>query len=509
MFHKVTKSEAEYKITVEKVWAKSQSSYNVPDDGDGDFWKFATSEDNKILKLDDNLSKEICQKRNVEEGKEEVYSLSSEYSFELGRNIIWLIGDEYKNKENKFIASRRLHKSGKWGKPQMFNGTYKHMGEEYEWFKELYEKNFLGSKLNFEIDGNVFRLDVEFDSLLDYPEYSEEKAFNRIIFGAPGTGKSHTLNEEKNPLLKENNSKYYERVTFHPDYSYAQFVGTYKPVPYNPNHDDEEQEKSNEELEKIIYKYVPGPFMKILVKALKNTKQKEKRNFLLIIEEINRANVAAVFGDVFQLLDRDENGKSQFPIHASEDMKKYLLDEFKNNDKFKDQDFESIYIPENLYIWATMNSADQGVYMMDSAFKRRWDFSYIDINNKEDKINDKIVCLSDDCEFNWNSLRKAINHQLLNQGINEDRLLGTFFIPLRNMDNDEKFIEIFKNKVLMYLFEDVGKHKRDYIFNKNLKTQNYFTYSKIYSQFETYGIKIFHEDIIKKYDELEELRNSV
>lgn len=146
---------------------------------------------------------------------------------------------------------------------------------------------------------------------IDLVQNGEQKTcfhflYNRIIFGAPGTGKSHKLEEDSR--LFENN---FERVTFHPNYSYAQFVGTYKPV---------QDEKSAD----IVYEYVPGPFMRIYVQALNNPND----NFLLLIEEINRANVASVFGDVFQLLDR-KNGISEYPVATTEDIKKYLIKKLK------------------------------------------------------------------------------------------------------------------------------------------------------------------------------------
>ena len=183
---------------------------------------------------------------------------------------------------------------------------------------------------------------------------------NIIYFGAPGTGKSYNLNKDKDTLL-ENFKDNYERVTFHPDYSYANFVGTYKPVPENKS---------------ITYRYVPGPFMRILKKAIENPNEP----YLLIIEEINRANVAAVFGDIFQILDRNKENESVYPIDASEDMKTYL-----NQNK--------ILLPKNLFIWATMNSADQAVFPMDTAFKRRWDFRYFSINHDEDLIDDAHVTI--------------------------------------------------------------------------------------------------------------------
>ena len=135
-------------------------------------------------------------------------------------------------------------------------------------------------------------------------------------------------------------------MTFHPDYSYANFVGTYKPVPC----------KDSDGKDAITYSYVPGPFMRTYVKALQNSRTDAPKPFLLVIEEINRANVAAVFGDVFQLLDRGDDEVSEYPIQASEDIKKYLAGELGGNP----DDYAEIRIPDNMFIWATMNSADQG-----------------------------------------------------------------------------------------------------------------------------------------------------
>ena len=244
-------------------------------------------------------------------------------------------------------------------------------------------------------------------------QFQSNQNRNKIYFGAPGTGKSYSLNKQKDILLLDYNDKNYERVTFHPDYTYANFVGTYKPVPIGDT---------------ISYEYVPGPFMRILVKALKNPSEP----FLLIIEEINRANVAGVFGDVFQLLDRDMNSNSsEYPINASEDMRNYLKKELKcinhSQKELLVNDYEKIKIPQNMFIWATMNSADQGVFPMDTAFKRRWDFKYIKINDGENKIKNLIFNLNGK-KFSWNKLRKCINNELIvSYGVNEDKLIGPFF----------------------------------------------------------------------------------
>lgn len=320
--------------------------------------------------------------------------------------------------------------------------------------------------------------------------YQSEFPRNRILFGAPGTGKSFTLNHEKDLLLADGGE--YERVTFHPDYSYANFVGTYKPVPC----------KDSDDKDAITYSYVPGPFMRTYVKALQNSRIDAPKPFLLVIEEINRANVAAVFGDVFQLLDRGDDEVSEYPIQASEDIKKYLAGELGGNP----DDYAEIRIPDNMFIWATMNSADQGVFPMDTAFKRRWDFTYLGIDDSEAGIVGKKVVLGQGDYrriVEWNALRKAINNELLTYKVNEDKLMGPYFISKKNLPEGEMidsavFTRIFKNKVIMYLFDDAAKQKRITLFggcDEKAKNQ----YSKICREFDTKGVYIFCEGISSQF----------
>ena len=292
------------------------------------------------------------------------------------------------------------------------------------------------------------------------------------------------MNNEKNLLLA--NGGEYERVTFHPDYSYANFVGTYKPVPC----------KDNEGKDAITYSYVPGPFMRTYVKAIQNGRTGAPKPFLLIIEEINRANVAAVFGDIFQLLDRSDDEVSEYPIQASEDIKKFLA--LPENLGGNPDDYAEIRIPDNMFIWATMNSADQGVFPMDTAFKRRWDFTYLGIDDSEARIVGKKVILGQG-EYRriveWNALRKAINNELLTYKVNEDKLMGPYFISIKNLSDGEvidpaSFIRIFKNKVLMYLFDDAAKQKRPSLF-AGCKDENKNLYSQICREFDTKGVCIF------------------
>ena len=308
---------------------------------------------------------------------------------------------------------------------------------------------------------------------------SKIKSYNRIIFGAPGTGKSFQLKNESQPEGIPSPFETIERVTFHPDYSYGQFVGSYKPV--------------SDDNGNINYIYVPGPFMRTLVAALESGKNgTSAKKYLLIIEEINRAKVAAVFGDMFQLLDRTDDGDSVYEIQASEDVRRYLARELGGT---KDN-YTSIKLPNNMYIWATMNSADQGVFPMDTAFKRRWEFTYLGINDNDKKISieDLPVKNGENSTIKWNTLRKSINTMLLKEcKVNEDKLLGPFFISgdvFHDATNkSDEFFDAFNSKVLMYLFEDAGKMHQKKLFAGI--DQSELTFSKVCEEFKTRGTDIF------------------
>lgn len=304
---------------------------------------------------------------------------------------------------------------------------------------------------------------------------------NRIVFGAPGTGKSYGLKDDCVKLMEDTTGTY-ERVTFHPDYTYSQFVGTYKPV-------------MDEEGNSIRYDFVPGPFMRVYVEALKSGRTDTPQPHLLLIEEINRAKVAAVFGDVFQLLDRDDDGVSEYEIQASEDIRRYLAKELGGNA----DNYKKIRIPNNMFIWATMNSADQGVFPMDTAFKRRWNFEYLGINENEEKIKGigKIVLPGSDEPIEWNTLRKAINDKMSSSDfkINEDKLMGPFFLSKKVITSNEngmiidtdRFIDAFKSKVIMYLYEDAVKQGKHRFFEGCDSSK----YSSVCEAFDENGTAIF------------------
>ena len=330
-------------------------------------------------------------------------------------------------------------------------------------------------------------------------EFDSDLPWNLIVFGAPGTGKSHDLNLKAKANFP--NPGQITRVTFHPEYTYAQFVGSYKPFVAR----DEDPSKSlNQQFRdgKITYHYEFGPFLETYVQALLHPTVR----YVLLIEELNRANPAAAFGDVFQLLDRDASGRSKYPVATASDMRGELWKRLYESSYFAEDDAtlrrfskeeaseesKELSLPSNMYLWATMNSADQGVYPMDTAFKRRWNFEYKSINHGYEVIRDAEVPLGSDSHMvNWDDLRREINELLLDEcKVNEDKLLGPFFIAPEMLEDPDAFADVFKDKVLLYLCEDAAKMKRPLLF-KGCKDRATITYSYICGEFDLRGEEIF------------------
>ncbi len=339
-----------------------------------------------------------------------------------------------------------------------------------------------------------------------------DKPRNWIFFGAPGTGKSYELDKlgvktKDNPsgLFPEDHVR---RVTFYPDYTYSQFVGSYRPFTKG---------------DKIEYRYIAGPFLKTYIEASTHPYD----SYLLVIEELNRANPAAVFGDIFQLLDRNIFGASEYCVSVPMEMKACIEGSLSELDDAEKSDIESYYdpdmdfedfsesmlrdlsLPPNMYIWATMNSADQGVFPMDTAFKRRWDFRYMGVNEGEDATLsvlggerlDRHTVKVNGIRIIWNELRKAINTLLLDNGVNEDKLLGPFFLSpcvlsdeLHGDEGKSRFVAAFEDKVLLYLYEDAGKMRHGGIFQSEGAT-----FASICTEFERDGVEVFRQSTEKHH----------
>ena len=293
----------------------------------------------------------------------------------------------------------------------------------------------------------------------------------QIYYGAPGTGKSKVI---KDLTFGED----VIRTTFHPDSDYASFVGTYKPITEDvvlrdcngKKVIDEETGKVVKE-DRISYKFIPQAFLEAYVNAWKKLGSGKKQ--YLIIEEINRGNCAQIFGDLFQLLDRNEYGFSDYPIVADKDMQKYLEKEFEgweitNKDKINllygeanmvslIMKGERLVLPSNLYIWATMNTSDQSLFPIDSAFKRRWDWKYVPIREGRDKeTNAKLnwYINTGDKQYDWWSFISKVNKLIGSLTNSEDKKLGYFFCKAKDGEIDA---DLFVSKVIFYLWNDVFK----------------------------------------------------
>ena len=293
----------------------------------------------------------------------------------------------------------------------------------------------------------------------------------QIYYGAPGTGKSKTI---KDLTFGES----VIRTTFHPDSDYASFVGTYKPITeevdlrdcYGKKVIDEETNEVVKE-ERIAYKFIPQAFLEAYVEAWKKLGSNKKQ--YLIIEEINRGNCAQIFGDLFQLLDRNEYGFSDYPIVADKDMQKYLEKEFAGWEITNKDEINQLYgeanmvnlimkgerlvLPSNLYIWATMNTSDQSLFPIDSAFKRRWDWKYVPIREGRDKETNAPLnwyINTGDKQYKWWSFISKVNELIGSLTNSEDKKLGYFFCKAKDGEIDA---DLFVSKVIFYLWNDVFK----------------------------------------------------
>lgn len=313
------------------------------------------------------------------------------------------------------------------------------------YYKISLYKNANGGYAAFWLIGFDWQTDFEANSNKDL--FSDNKArevfsalLQRIFYGAPGTGKSNTIKREVDDKNKVN-----YRVTFHPDSDYSTFVGTYKPS-MKPTG---VTLASGEKEEVITYKFVPQAFTKAYTAAW-NTAD----DVYLIIEEINRGNCAQIFGDLFQLLDRGSDGFSEYPVDADSDLADYIHKKLEKSSRtdFPNgvKDGKKLVLPSNLYIWATMNTSDQSLFPIDSAFKRRWDWQYMPIadGNKNWRIEVNGLL------YDWWDFLEKINTQIGLTTNSEDKKLGYYFCKANDKLIDAK---TFVGKVIFYLWNDVFK----------------------------------------------------
>ena len=290
---------------------------------------------------------------------------------------------------------------------------------------------------------------------------------NILFYGVPGAGKSYAVNE----IVKDSELK--ERVVFHPDYSYSDFVGQILPSVEQTDTGDD----------KLRYKFIPGPFTRILKLAYDHPDSM----CYLVIEEINRGNAPAIFGEVFQLLDRDGSGRSEYGIVNPEIARVVYESEKEENEK------ESVVIPSNLTILATMNTSDQNVFSLDTAFQRRWKMKLVYNDIDRAVHSDKIIKGS---KIRWGAFAHVVNDAVVESCrdliSSEDKRLGAYFVKEEDLSPDQ-----FPEKVLKYLWDDAFRMKREDFFSPEMKTLEQVI--KVYSEAEGDKLEaVLHKDIYQR-----------
>lgn len=312
------------------------------------------------------------------------------------------------------------------------------------------------------------------EELKEIPNSSSFLPRQIIYYGAPGTGKSHAIKVDTK-------GAHVVRTTFHPDSDYSTFVGAYKPTTkptYVRDSTGRVVEERGEKVveDRIVYEFVPQAFLQAYVDAWRyyaKAGSEEPEKQYLVIEEINRGNCAQIFGDLFQLLDRNDEGYSEYPITADKDMEKYLSDAFHDiaipnesdlgelfDDPFIAQKIglgQVLVLPPNLYVWATMNTSDQSLFPIDSAFKRRWDWKYIPISQAVDENTKQPMGWSIHVggkDYDWWSFLQAINEKIGGLTNSQDKKLGYFFCKAKDRKIDA---DTLVGKVFFFLWNEVLK----------------------------------------------------
>lgn len=322
---------------------------------------------------------------------------------------------------------------------------------------------------------------------LNRPKKKANIRFNnqQIFYGAPGTGKSHTIKEVTENQPKEN----VFRTTFHPDSDYSTFVGCYKPT-MKPVADKYKAVAGKDE--EITYDFVSQAFTNAYLRAWQT-----EEPVYLVIEEINRGNCAQIFGDLFQLLDRGTDGVSEYPIKPDADLGRFIAENMQTpvgNAPESVVSGEEMVLPNNLYIWATMNTSDQSLFPIDSAFKRRWDWKYIPIDTNKENWTIKTAKK----EYSWSSFLQKINDEIDDTTHSEDKMLGFYFCKaVDNVVDADKFV----NKVLFYIYNDVFK---DYGFDRDMfkgedgKPMSFHSYYNLDGSINENLVEKFLDNLIKE-----------
>ena len=385
-----------------------------------------------VLYEDDELTKNI-----------EIYISSADYRTAL---IIWLL-------RNKNIDATNFYNSA------------------LITLKSMFTNNFIDILMPTEVDFDAYSksIGISFSQAISeigakditaiFNHKSAPSEFNhiplqKIWFGTPGSGKSYTVKK----FIEARNGVMF-RTTFHPDSDYATFIGSYKPVKKDDG---------------LTYEFVPQAFTEAYVAAWQEYGKASQKEVFLVIEEINRGNCAQIFGDLFQLLDRGADGMSEYPIKADKDLCKYLESDEALGFGHPGIAGGNLRLPANLHIYATMNTSDQSLFPMDSAFKRRWDWEYVPIDLKCQESQFKITI--GETVYKWPSFLEKVNERIHTLSDSEDKQMGNFFIK------SDVGVEEFKSKVMFYLWSEVCKeYEKSGSFFKNRRNSDAeFTFNSLF-----------------------------
>lgn len=447
----------------------------------------------ELLKNNEIQPKYIYIKNDFDE--EKISSILSDGDYILrffkANNSRSFIDNIYQVKDNDLVISEECTK------------LHNEIKEKYQyslWIKTPKEEIVLWDKEQYLLSN----IDTDIYSNFNKEEYKDKiqkikyNGKNIIFYGAPGTGKSYGIKkyieDETGLNIDMRDDERVFRTTFHPEYSYSDFVGQVMPIV--------------KKKDKLTYEFVPGIFTQSLKYAYENPNEP----VFLILEEMSRANCAAIFGDIFQLLDRDDNGNSEYAINNIQ-MANYL---------FNDDSTKKIIIPSNLYIIGTMNTSDQNVYVMDTAFKRRFLMKYVPTKVDESQNQFNIPYNNEGASLSWNTFVEKVNSYIVSsEGLNlsEDKQIGQFFMKGKTVsynqqdDNEEKMEskvaedssdytivldcnkEIYKDKVLYYLYHDV--EKASYNNQKTLFKNDIQSFGELYDRVSNENYDIYSDEFLK------------
>ena len=481
-------TQSRYKATLEKKDITQQCSYNLP------------------IEVEEYLKSLGALIRESDPGVTTNVLYGTSYDVVLSDNILAIIGNSYKGKASKVVFTHTEGIGGTTKKLQLKKTDFANKkNPDYNWFVDLYQNNIENTNFVVLVDdvNRVITFDVELTTYIFTGVSTEDSevgdgteevttksvgGYNKYYYGAPGCGKSFHVKKLLDDYSVDEKNRF--RVTFHPEYSNSDFVGQILPTIVK------ELQTDGSIKETVKYIFNPGPFTKALIRAYQTDEM-----VYLIIEELNRGNASAIFGDLFQLLDRVDDpsepnfSESQYAI-TNVNVHKYIYEELASEGiKYRDND---IIIPSNLTILATMNTSDQNVFTLDTAFKRRWQSEEISNDIEKDTDHKYKSWFVPGTNITWEKFLTKLNNKILDYKVenstSEDKRLGKYFVNKSCLTETAKVIgdctdeaNNFAYKVLEYIWNDVCKYGQSDWFD----TKKYRTLEELLNGFNVETLAVF------------------